>query len=187
MRAALWIGSEAGEFCVFCFVFLMIRRPPRSTLFPYTTLFRSIERHVDTEQREIAFFIDGECTANRINLSFAIEGLDLGPCGATNHVQVRHDLPRRGEETAAGHERFAIRIVSRDCDNGRLHSFDECRKRFLGVNQGSKRQPERQYYQGGEDSSIHVVNTLGKTETSVRDGESRPGDLAISEKRLGSI
>src|SRR5580658_10677842 len=26
----------------FCFFFLMIRRPPRSTLFPYTTLFRSI-------------------------------------------------------------------------------------------------------------------------------------------------
>src|SRR5215471_20986254 len=24
-----------------CFFFLMIRRPPRSTLFPYTTLFRS--------------------------------------------------------------------------------------------------------------------------------------------------
>src|SRR3712207_7941091 len=24
-----------------CFCFLMIRRPPRSTLFPYTTLFRS--------------------------------------------------------------------------------------------------------------------------------------------------
>src|SRR3712207_8619371 len=27
-----------------CFFFLMIRRPPRSTLFPYTTLFRS-EQH----------------------------------------------------------------------------------------------------------------------------------------------
>src|SRR2546428_7497968 len=26
------------------FFFLMIRRPPRSTLFPYTTLFRSAER-----------------------------------------------------------------------------------------------------------------------------------------------
>src|SRR5256885_16221945 len=25
-----------------CFFFLMIRRPPRSTLFPYTTLFRSL-------------------------------------------------------------------------------------------------------------------------------------------------
>src|SRR2546422_11545649 len=27
--------------CAFSFFFLMIRRPPRSTLFPYTTLFRS--------------------------------------------------------------------------------------------------------------------------------------------------
>src|SRR3712207_7799739 len=27
---------------MFCFFFLMIRRPPRSTLFPYTTLFRSV-------------------------------------------------------------------------------------------------------------------------------------------------
>ena len=30
-------------YCVCCFFFLMIRRPPRSTLFPYTTLFRSEE------------------------------------------------------------------------------------------------------------------------------------------------
>src|ERR1043165_5695061 len=29
-------------FCVCFFFFLMIRRPPRSTLFPYTTLFRSL-------------------------------------------------------------------------------------------------------------------------------------------------
>src|SRR5687767_15441687 len=29
-----------------CFFFLMIRRPPRSTLFPYTTLFRSHKRTV---------------------------------------------------------------------------------------------------------------------------------------------
>src|SRR2546422_7559571 len=28
------------------FFFLMIRRPPRSTLFPYTTLFRSASRNV---------------------------------------------------------------------------------------------------------------------------------------------
>src|SRR3712207_8618723 len=27
-----------------CFFFLMIRRPPRSTLFPYTTLFRSLQK-----------------------------------------------------------------------------------------------------------------------------------------------
>src|SRR2546429_6697328 len=29
---------------LFVFFFLMIRRPPRSTLFPYTTLFRSVRR-----------------------------------------------------------------------------------------------------------------------------------------------
>src|SRR2546426_12213925 len=29
------------------FFFLMIRRPPRSTLFPYTTLFRSIHRRAN--------------------------------------------------------------------------------------------------------------------------------------------
>src|SRR2546430_17697751 len=36
--------STAEPFCRVCFFsffFLMIRRPPRSTLFPYTTLFRS--------------------------------------------------------------------------------------------------------------------------------------------------
>src|SRR3712207_8804346 len=32
-----------SESCVF---FLMIRRPPRSTLFPYTTLFRSLDGDV---------------------------------------------------------------------------------------------------------------------------------------------
>src|SRR5450432_4660844 len=31
-------------FVSFFFFFLMIRRPPRSTLFPYTTLFRSLDR-----------------------------------------------------------------------------------------------------------------------------------------------
>src|SRR2546423_15438633 len=33
---------HTGLFCLHFFFFLMIRRPPRSTLFPYTTLFRSI-------------------------------------------------------------------------------------------------------------------------------------------------
>src|SRR2546430_11697404 len=32
-------------FSVLFFFFLMIRRPPRSTLFPYTTLFRSAKVH----------------------------------------------------------------------------------------------------------------------------------------------
>src|SRR2546426_7575693 len=40
----------------------MIRRPPRSTLFPYTTLFRSLRepaQHVDQEEREAARVVRG--------------------------------------------------------------------------------------------------------------------------------
>src|SRR2546422_11752578 len=33
----------------------MIRRPPRSTLFPYTTLFRSAVSDLDVERHELAF------------------------------------------------------------------------------------------------------------------------------------
>src|SRR5215813_15016184 len=36
-------GASSFFLVFFCFFFLMIRRPPRSTLFPYTTLFRSHE------------------------------------------------------------------------------------------------------------------------------------------------
>src|SRR3970282_2814780 len=38
-RTLSLVGESA--FCSSIFFFLMIRRPPRSTLFPYTTLFRS--------------------------------------------------------------------------------------------------------------------------------------------------
>src|SRR3989454_6631752 len=34
--------SVSSIHCFLSFFFLMIRRPPRSTLFPYTTLFRSL-------------------------------------------------------------------------------------------------------------------------------------------------
>src|SRR5256886_13567785 len=39
--------------CVVVFFFLMIRRPPRSTLFPYTTLFRSRRRACSSSEREL--------------------------------------------------------------------------------------------------------------------------------------
>src|SRR5258708_3583099 len=43
--------------CSFSFFFLMIRRPPRSTLFPYTTLFRSIKLNVNEVPRNTAFAV----------------------------------------------------------------------------------------------------------------------------------
>src|SRR2546430_10928129 len=44
---------DVGEKVLFWFFFfLMIRRPPRSTLFPYTTLFRSDQRAQPVERRD---------------------------------------------------------------------------------------------------------------------------------------
>src|SRR2546427_3062106 len=63
------------------FFFLMIRRPPRSTLFPYTTLFRSKARH-DVNQfrpslRENVF------EDIQVHAVLADGYADvLGPCGA---------------------------------------------------------------------------------------------------------
>src|SRR2546430_12852158 len=37
----MYVLNATESFSVLFFFFLMIRRPPRSTLFPYTTLFRS--------------------------------------------------------------------------------------------------------------------------------------------------
>src|SRR3712207_7861757 len=43
-----------------CFFVLMIRRPPRSTLFPYTTLFRSLADHPGARHRHGAVEAAGQ-------------------------------------------------------------------------------------------------------------------------------
>src|SRR5258708_24592747 len=67
---------------LFCFFFLMIRRPPRSTLFPYTTLFRSVaaqravglvEDLVGAAVRAVAFpAAIGDRKSTRLNSSHQI-------------------------------------------------------------------------------------------------------------------
>src|SRR2546422_3576500 len=63
---------------LFLFFFLMIRRPPRSTLFPYTTLFRSggvaLLIHVLTDNRNR--------TGPEIRHVFEKQGGNLGSAGA---------------------------------------------------------------------------------------------------------
>src|SRR5690242_21926910 len=51
------------SYSLLAFLFLMIRRPPRSTLFPYTTLFRSGRGHVPRLAQhgvhQVAVAVDG--------------------------------------------------------------------------------------------------------------------------------
>src|SRR2546427_3180378 len=76
------------------FFFLMIRRPPRSTLFPYTTLFRSTTaRHARTEY--------GASTDMRVDM--ARTNLDDPGIGLRNNgrrVLTLADLHRSEEHTS---------------------------------------------------------------------------------------
>ena len=56
-RYALIVGARLAWLVrLFIFIFfLMIRRPPRSTLFPYTTLFRSLHNLELLEQKKYIF------------------------------------------------------------------------------------------------------------------------------------
>src|SRR3712207_7597888 len=70
--------------CCLCFFFLMIRRPPRSTLFPYTTLFRSRLWHEREADAGLALRIVGE--------EVAVHSL-----GGKRALGVR-DLPEEGNQ-----------------------------------------------------------------------------------------
>src|SRR6266702_5849875 len=57
---------------LFFFFFLTIRRPPRSTLFPYTTLFRSVPHHAGVPD-VYDCLIDG---APLVDVTQAVDGRD---------------------------------------------------------------------------------------------------------------
>src|SRR2546428_1688628 len=63
----------------------MIRRPPRSTLFPYTTLFRSAER----SQRWGGQQLVSAPAQNGFNPSVAIDGLNPFCAGAEDRKSTR--------------------------------------------------------------------------------------------------
>src|SRR5258708_22396557 len=74
-----------------CLFFLMIRRPPRSTLFPYTTLFRSpVRLHL----REVAVHRPGDVDRDRLEaerLSHQERVVEtLGRGGAVRHPHADH-------------------------------------------------------------------------------------------------
>src|SRR2546430_13689117 len=71
----------------------MIRRPPRSTLFPYTTLFRSeVERHQDDMQAGGGGVQRDDGRALEILGAQGLEALHLGPGGDPAGAQRVHDL-----------------------------------------------------------------------------------------------
>src|SRR5690349_24248528 len=82
----------------------MIRRPPRSTLFPYTTLFRSQETvDLGLADRDVGFLLDHELPDARqlhlgaqhvllVPLAHAVAGADDRSEEHTSELQSRRDL-----------------------------------------------------------------------------------------------
>src|SRR3712207_9271418 len=60
----------AYDIDVVLFFFLMIRRPPRSTLFPYTTLFRSRRGLVDEVDRLVGQEAVGDVAVGQLGRGF---------------------------------------------------------------------------------------------------------------------
>src|SRR5436309_15473446 len=67
------------------FFFLMIRRPPRSTLFPYTTLFRSCRRDLE-RRRNARLVLSGSLPRPRC------VGVDCRSEEHTSELQSRENL-----------------------------------------------------------------------------------------------
>src|SRR2546430_17355932 len=92
---------------IFLFFFLMIRRPPRSTLFPYTTLFRSLLAVTELESFP-RFLTDpaGAALEERIHTAMA-QGRDEAG------MHMHEDWPARFAEAGFAVEserRFAIAL-----------------------------------------------------------------------------
>src|SRR2546426_2523550 len=80
------------------FFFLMIRRPPRSTLFPYTTLFRSLQKAA--EPRQLADVFDRDPLAG-------------GPPIVLLSVDGNQDVDRRGHTTRGSFREVSARARSK--------------------------------------------------------------------------
>src|SRR3712207_9340450 len=93
----------------------MIRRPPRSTLFPYTTLFRSARRAADPRDEahdaEVAIRIGSERTLQGLGE----QGLQLRSQERGDHVLVR-------VQHAVGHHAERAPVGRRDRKSTRLNS-----------------------------------------------------------------
>src|SRR2546430_2779743 len=99
------------------FFFLMIRRPPRSTLFPYTTLFRS---HLVPSLRR-----EGPV---RVVLVRACEPLTIFGDGVPDDEEahgtrgLRRARARRAESVGRAVARSARTVGGRPCSRGRLRA-----------------------------------------------------------------
>src|SRR3712207_7425352 len=99
---------------VWVFLFLMIRRPPRSTLFPYTTLFRS--QHV-ADDLHVAVAVRAEAGARRD--AVLVDHAQVAPAHVPRVVVVRED--RKSTRLNSSHANISYAVFCLKKNNTRRH------------------------------------------------------------------
>src|SRR2546430_7258758 len=93
----------------------MIRRPPRSTLFPYTTLFRS---HANGARP-----FDPQRFILQVDDEFTYRDLHAGPSIAVRHYvnPIRHKLDRKSTRLNSSHSQisYAVFCLKKKSNNAR--------------------------------------------------------------------
>src|SRR3712207_7033966 len=79
----------------------MIRRPPRSTLFPYTTLFRSASKHA---QKGFAESIDYECQPHNVKVSY------IAPGGTATNYGFYNGTDRKSTRLNSSHANISYAV-----------------------------------------------------------------------------
>src|SRR5260370_38974297 len=91
------------------FFFLMIRRPPRSTLFPYTTLFRSDEILALVEREWLA---PRDAAEPRLGVvAVAVPSVPAAPAAAASSTDSAGDAPAQSEPSLAVRYRNAYPLA----------------------------------------------------------------------------
>src|SRR3712207_7633860 len=94
----------------FVVFFLMIRRPPRSTLFPYTTLFRSHLTRIDAaeQQRAAVNIVQAEQQARQRR--FAAAGAAQQPEPRAGRNMQRYTVDRKSTRLNSSHANISYAV-----------------------------------------------------------------------------
>src|SRR3546814_6720594 len=136
--------------CCWCLFFLLIRRPPRSTrtdtLFPYTTLFRSIG--IGREVGQVHDAGNGKSRASRTNCLNQL--LSLGQGETTYPVDLLRDHYRSEEHTSELQSlmriSYAVFCLKKKTASSRTHKL-----------------PARQIRRSKESTTVHKQTLLRQT------------------------
>src|SRR3712207_8136209 len=88
----------------------MIRRPPRSTLFPYTTLFRSVGRTLVLVAAEDVWRLPASSVADLLRLVPSVEVRARGPRGVQSDFSIRGAADRKSTRLNSSHANISYAV-----------------------------------------------------------------------------